>query len=71
MPTRFPMYSQIVYRQHCAKRNLPVFNLLRGRFEVFHPAGATRCTDWGEIWHGGGDQRSPIGATVRVQEPQN
>jgi len=21
-----------VYRQHCAKRNLPVFNLLRGRF---------------------------------------
>ena len=25
-------------------------------FEVFRPAGATRCTDWGEIWHGGGDQ---------------
>ena len=23
-------------------------------FEVFRPAGATRCTDWGEIWHGGG-----------------
>jgi len=22
-------------------------------FEVFHPAGATRCTDGGEIWHGG------------------
>jgi len=21
-------------------------------FEVFRPAGATRCTDWGEIWHG-------------------
>ena len=20
-------------------------------FEVFRPAGATRCTDWGEIWH--------------------
>ena len=28
-------------------------------FEVFRPAGATRCTDEGEIWHGGGDLRSP------------
>jgi len=24
-------------------------------FEVFRPAGATRCTDRGEIWRGGGD----------------
>ena len=24
-------------------------------FEVFRQAGATRCTDGGEIWHGGGD----------------
>jgi len=24
-------------------------------FEVFRPAGAIRCTDGGEIWHGGGD----------------
>ena len=24
-------------------------------FEVFRPAGATRCTDAGEIWHGGGE----------------
>ena len=23
-------------------------------FEVFRPTGATRCTDRGEIWHGGG-----------------
>jgi len=23
-------------------------------FEVFRPAGAIRCTDGGEIWHGGG-----------------
>ena len=22
-------------------------------FEVFRPTGATRCTDGGEIWHGG------------------
>ena len=41
-------------------------------FEVFRPAGATRCTDGGEIWHGGGDLPSsmpnftPIGATTRV-----
>jgi len=28
-------------------------------FEVFRPAGATRCTDGGEIWHGGGD-RGPL-----------
>ena len=28
-------------------------------FEVFRPAGATRCTDGGEIWHGGGHRRSP------------
>jgi len=25
-------------------------------FEVFRPTGATRCTDGGEIWHGGGDR---------------
>jgi len=24
-----------------------------GDFEVFLPCGATRCTDGGEIWHGG------------------
>ena len=28
-------------------------------FEVFRPAGATRCTDGGEIWHEGGGRRSP------------
>ena len=28
-------------------------------FEFFCPAGATRCNDGGEIWHGGGDLRSP------------
>ena len=26
-------------------------------FEVFRPAGATRFTDGGEIWHGGGNRR--------------
>jgi len=24
--------------------------------EVFRPAGASRCTDGGEIWHGGGGE---------------
>jgi len=27
---------------------------------VFRPAGATRCTDEGEIWHGGADLRCTI-----------
>jgi len=45
------------YRQHCAKRNLPVFNLLRGRFWGFSPRRGDTCTDWGEIWYGGGDRR--------------
>jgi len=35
----------IFYRQHCAQRKPPVFNLLRADFEVFRPAAATRCTD--------------------------
>ena len=28
-------------------------------FEAFRPAGATRCTDGGKIWRGGGARRSP------------
>ena len=36
-------------------------------FEVFRPAGATRCTDGGEIWHGGGDQRSPHGPLLHAK----
>jgi len=39
--------------------NLPVFSLVRGRFWGFSPAGATRCTDGGEIWHGGGSVPPP------------
>jgi len=36
---------QYCYRQHCAKRQ----NLSNADadFEVFRPAGATRCTEWG------------------------
>ena len=47
-------------------------------FGGFRPAWAKRCTDGGEIWHGGGDRREgtfgsllhakfhPTGATTRV-----
>ena len=37
-------------------------------FDVFRPAGATRCTDGGDIWHGGLIQAKfhLIGATTRV-----
>jgi len=42
-------------------------------FEVFRPAGATRCTDGGEICHGEGTEGpssmpnfSPIGAMTRA-----
>ena len=56
--------------------SLPVFNLLRGRFWGFSPRrGDALHRNWGEIRHGGGDRSVPhftrIGATVRVQEPQN
>jgi len=46
-------------------------------FGVFRPAGATRCTDQGQIWHGGADHRSSmpnftlIGSGVGVYGPQN
>ena len=30
----------------------------RADFRVFRPSGATRCTDKGEIWHGGANRRS-------------
>jgi len=54
----------------CAKRR---YLSSKADFKVFRPAGATRCTDGGEIWHGGGEHAKfhPIGATVRVQDPQN
>ena len=40
------------YRQHCAKRNLPVFNLLRGRFWGFSPCRADTLhrLGWNLAW---------------------
>jgi len=44
----------------------------RADFGVFHPAGATRCTDQGEIWHGGADPPNftLIGPGVGVYGPK-
>ena len=39
-------------------------------FEVFRPARATRCTSGGEIWHGGGDLRSPPPCQISPQSMQ-
>jgi len=69
-PTELLYQYRALYRQHCAQRKPPVFNLLRGRFWGFSPR-ATRCTVGGEIWRGGGVPSStpnftPIGATTRV-----
>jgi len=66
--------AAINYRQHCAQRNAPVFNLLRGRFWGFSPTGAIRCTDGGEIRHEGGNRAEfhTIGATINSGiGPQN
>jgi len=66
------------YRQHfanacSAKRRYLSYS--ENNFEDFRTAQATRCTDGGEIWHGGvGRSRlhssvpnfTPIGATIRV-----
>jgi len=59
------------YRQHCSQRNAPVFNLLRGRFWGFSPhrGDTLHRRGWNSAW------RMPnvtaIGATIRVQDPQN
>ena len=31
----------------------PYLSYPQADFEVLRPTGATCCTDWGEIWHGG------------------
>jgi len=40
------------YRQDLPQAALPVLFLLTADFWAFRPAGATRCTDQGDIWHG-------------------
>ena len=47
------------YRQHFAQQSAGIKVTERAllSFESFRTAGATRCTDWGEIWHRGVDRR--------------
>jgi len=63
------------YRQHAGGAKRRYLSYSEADFEAFRPAGATRCTDRGAIWHGGGDRTSvsfsmpnftPIGVTIRV-----
>jgi len=51
---KFNVKVVFYYRQHCAQRNAAGIKFTRADFEVFRPAGATRCTDGGGIWHGRG-----------------
>jgi len=70
------LHKHDCYRQDLPQAALPVLFLLTADFWVFRPAGATRCTDQGEIWQGGADRRSLpnitlIGSGVGVYGPQN
>ena len=48
-----------IYRQDLPEGQLcRYFVYSRADFEVFRPAGATRCTDQGQIWQGGVHRRS-------------
>jgi len=50
-----PFYD--FYQQHCSQARSATRRYLsysEADFQVFRPAAATRCTDGGEIWHGGG-----------------
>ena len=53
--TRTPVFLKTSSIARSAKRRYLSYS--EADFEVFRPAGVTRCTDGGEIWHGGGDQR--------------
>ena len=54
------------YRQDCAKRKRRYLINLEADFEVYRPAGATRCTHGDEIWHGGGDLSKVVGYIRRL-----
>jgi len=41
--------TNVCYRQHCAQRKAPVFELLRGRFGGFSHRGGDTLHRWGEI----------------------
>jgi len=60
--------AAIDYRQHCAQRKAPVYNLLRGRFWGFSPRRGDTLHRWGwkltcPLLHA---KCHPITATIRV-----
>jgi len=59
------------YRQHCAQRKPPVFNLLRGRFWGCSPRRGVTLHRWGLNLARRRGPFTPIGATARVQDPKN
>jgi len=62
------------YQQDLPQAALPVLFLLTIDFLVFRPAGATRCTDQGQIWQEGATSMpnlTLIGSGVVVYGPQN
>ena len=42
-----------------AKRRYKLISYSKADLEAFRPAGATRCTDGGEIWHEVGKEGGP------------
>jgi len=45
--------------------SIPHFDQISVKISVLGLLYPNRCTDLGEIWHGGGDLCTPIGATCR------
>jgi len=79
----FTLFVSIFYRQDLPEGQLCRYCFYsRVDFRVFRPAGATCCTDQGEIWHGGAEHLyvlcassvpnfTLIGSGVGVYGPQN
>ena len=70
-----PIGTSTYYWQDLPQAALPVLFLLTADFWVFRPAGATRCTDQGEISQGGVRSSLPnfilIGSGMGVYGSQN
>ena len=52
------LYLYIFTGRICRRQLCRYFVYSRADFGVFRPAGATLCTDQGQIWQEGGDHRS-------------
>ena len=58
----------VYYRQDAAKRQTAGIKFTQAKNQVFHPAGATRCTDSGQTWQG---RRAPGSAWLCKISPQS